>query len=172
MALTLTAVEQSSSPNNTARSHVFLFWSLCLVSLGQAGFKPSLQAFGADQHGKEEEISGRNDQGSGKKTVFFQWWYFGNCCGILLGVTIMSYIQDTFGWILGFAIPSISMVISLALFLCGSMVYPYKDDKAINSNITPFQSVVQLIKAGLSKMKINNKITLESDEKSHVGELE
>ncbi|CAN6574887.1 unnamed protein product [Malus baccata var. baccata] len=118
VALTSTAFTRATpAANKTSSNSSFLFGSLYLISLGQGGNNPSLQAFGADQLDSEKELpSSKYDQKSSKKRMFFQCWYFGVCSGSLMGVTLMSYIQDTFGWIIGFAIPMISMVISVPIF--------------------------------------------------------
>lgn len=147
---------------NRAIPSSFLSWSLYLISLGQGGYNPSLQAFGADQLDDDE------DHKSNKKTLFFQWWYFGICSGSLLGVTVMSYIQDTLGWVLGFAIPAFAMAVSILIFSCGSPIYVYNDgeSKAKKS----FINIVQAIKAYASKF-IRYEITLPKEE-SEVNELE
>ena len=157
-----------SPPSNTSSS-AFLFWSLCLISLGQGAYNPSLQAFGADQLDHDEELPcSKNDKSSKKKSLFFQWWYFGVCTGSLLGVILMSYIQDTFGWVLGFAIPMFAMVISVAFFTCGSRIYAYMQDRTIDSE--PFPNILQVIKVTASKLT-NGRITLPND-KSDMVELE
>ncbi|KAH8482987.1 hypothetical protein H0E87_027655 [Populus deltoides] len=98
VALTSTALSWARHPTNKISSS-YLFWSLCLISLGQGGYNPSLQAFGADQIANDDALPSTKDgQKSNKKSLFFQWWYFGVCGGSLAGVTVMSYIQDTFGW--------------------------------------------------------------------------
>ncbi|KAJ6766835.1 OLIGOPEPTIDE TRANSPORTER-RELATED [Salix purpurea] len=98
VALTSTALAWATHPTDNISSS-YLFWSLCLISLGQGGYNPSLQAFGADQIPNDEDLPRTKDeQKSNKKSLFFQWWYFGVCGGSLAGVTVMSYIQDTFGW--------------------------------------------------------------------------
>ncbi|KAF2308630.1 hypothetical protein GH714_011539 [Hevea brasiliensis] len=126
VALTSTELTWSWYPSNNL-SFSFLFCSLCLVSLGQGGYNPSLQAFGADQLESDDELPcSKDDQKSNKKSLFFKWWYFGVCGGSLLGVTVMSYIQDTFGWVLGFTIPTIAMVSSIGLFWCGSRMLQEK----------------------------------------------
>nr|GMD56495.1 protein NRT1/ PTR FAMILY 5.8-like [Ipomoea batatas] len=116
-------------------------WSLPLISLGLGGFNASLQAFGADQLGEheDEELPRTNDDVAGggqssdsKSSFFFQWWYFGVCCGCLLGVSVMSYIQDTIGWGLGFAVPTAVMLAAIALFLCGSRFYAVKNAREIS----------------------------------------
>ncbi|KAG8637952.1 protein NRT1/ PTR FAMILY 5.8 [Manihot esculenta] len=172
VALTSTALSWAWYPSNNLSSS-FLFSSLCLISLGLGGYNPSLQAFGADQLETDEELpSSKDDRTSDKKSRFFQWWYFGVCGGSLMGVTVMSYIQDTFGWVLGFAIPTIAMVSSIGLFWCGSRMYVYKhDDDDDNIDKRPFGNVVQVIKETASKF-ISCRIKLSSSSSSEVVELE
>lgn len=171
VAVTSTALLWSWSPPSGTYSSSFLFWSLCVISLGQGAYNPSLQAFGADQLDANDEMlpsSGKDEEKSDKKTRFFQWWYFGVCSGSLLGVTIMSYIQDTFGWVIGFAIPSIAMVTSTILFSCGSRIYIYRLDREMDCK--PFHSMTQAIKATFSKL-ISSKISLP-DQNDEAEELE
>ncbi|KAK8716114.1 hypothetical protein V6N13_043433 [Hibiscus sabdariffa] len=166
-----TAMIWTWSPPSNKSSPAFLFWSLCLISLGQGAYNPSLQAFGADQLDHDEELpSHKDDKSSNKKSLFFQWWYFGVCSGCLLGVILMSYIQDTFGWVLGFAIPMFAMVISVAIFICGSQIYAYKPDKTIDNQ--PLHNILQAIKVTASKL-VNGRIRIRlPDEEPDTVELE
>ncbi|KAJ6766823.1 OLIGOPEPTIDE TRANSPORTER-RELATED [Salix purpurea] len=76
VALTSTALAWATHPTDNISSS-YLFWSLCLISLGQGGYNPSLQAFGADQIPNDEDLPRTKDeQKSNKKSLFFQWWYF------------------------------------------------------------------------------------------------
>ncbi|KAK3183497.1 hypothetical protein Dsin_030783 [Dipteronia sinensis] len=175
-ALTSTAfswTSSSTSSNSSRSSSAFLYWSLCLISLGQGGYNPSLQAFGADQLDNDDdhdELPNSEDNcKSNKKSVFFTWWYFGVCSGSLLGVTVMCYIQDTYGWVLGFAIPTIAMVTSTISFLCGSRIYTYKSDEKTDAK-SPFLSLVRAIKAVASKLIVRT--TTLSKEESDLEELE
>ncbi|KAK2661861.1 hypothetical protein Ddye_000435 [Dipteronia dyeriana] len=172
-ALTSTAFSWTSSSTSRRSSSAFLYWSLCLISLGQGGYNPSLQAFGADQLDNDDDHdelpNSKDNCKSNKKSVFFTWWYFGVCSGSLLGVTVMSYIQDTYGWVLGFAIPTIAMVTSTISFLCGSRIYSYKSDEKTEAK-SPFRSIVRAIKAAASKL-ICRKTTF-SKEESDLEELE
>lgn len=153
MALTSSASARAWSPANRTRSTTFLFWSLCVISLGQGGYNSSLQAFGADQLDEEEELpSTKDEQKSNIKSSFFQWWYFGVCSGSLLGVTVMSYIQDTFGWVLGFAILALAMVVSVVFFSFGSRIYIYKQVESMGNNSKPIVSIIHSIKATASKL--------------------
>ncbi|OVA14344.1 Proton-dependent oligopeptide transporter family [Macleaya cordata] len=165
-----------------------LFLSLFLISLGQGGYNPCLQAFGADQlaitqsdhdklpsSNKEEEDEDINDQISNekKKSLFFKWWYFGICTGSLLGVSLMSYLQDTFGWGLGFAIPTIAMAASVAPFLCGSRFYTVINKQPKSSaagiNINPINNLIQSIKATASKLQEKPLCSQDSDQSSLVS---
>lgn len=123
-----------------------------MISLGQGGYNPSLQAFGADQLEDEDELPLTNsaDKTSAKKSLFFQWWYFGVCCGSLLGVSVMSYIQDNFGWGIGFAIPALTMVASIVMFLSGNRCYMRKKGK--NAESKSFEDILHSIRSGLSKI--------------------
>lgn len=172
--MTTTALARSWHHKNRSMSSSFLSLSLYLISLGQGGYNPSLQAFGADQLGEDEELpcSNTDDTSSNKKALFFQWWYFGVCAGSLMGVTFMSYIQDTFGWVIGFAIPAISMLLSILIFSSGSSIYSYKqqDDDDDLRDKKPFTNMFKSIKESALKC-FHCEITLPNDKSENV-ELE
>ncbi|KAF5740341.1 putative amino acid permease [Tripterygium wilfordii] len=170
VALTSTAFASAWSPASNISTSSFGFSALCLISLGQGGYNPFLQVFGAEQLETEEELPcTKDDQKPNKKSVFFQWWYFGVCAGSLLGVTVMSYIQDTFGWVLGFAMPTLAMVLSIVLFSYGTPIYRCNSDEEPMHNRS-FRGLVHSIKEAASKLK-HTKISL-SNEKSATMELE
>ncbi|KAK4488382.1 hypothetical protein RD792_004143 [Penstemon davidsonii] len=152
LAVTSTALKWPWLPTSKINSVTSLSCSLYMISLGQGGYNPSLQAFGADQLEEEDELplTKNNEKSSDKKSLFFQWWYFGICCGSLLGVSVMSYIQDNFGWGLGFAIPTLTMVASIVMFLLGSRFYIQSHGKIVDRK--SFGEIFQSIKAFLSKM--------------------
>ncbi|KAE9620067.1 hypothetical protein Lal_00040282 [Lupinus albus] len=171
VALTSTTLVRSWYTRNRTMSSSFLSLSLYLISLGQGGYNPSLQAFGADQFDEDEELPCSKDDTSCKnRTLFFQWWYFGICGGSLMGVTIMSYIQDTFGWVIGFAIPAISMLISILVFSCGSHIYVYKhhDDNQLKKH---FMNIFHAIKSFALKC-FHCGITLPNHKPEVIIELE
>lgn len=158
MALTSTALLSSTwSTLSKAITSFSLFFSLYLISFAQGGYNPCLQAFGAAQlESPEDELpctaAEHDDQekNTTKKSLFFQWWYFGVCTGSLLGVTVMSYIQDTFGWGWGFAIPTIAMGISMGFLSCGTHLYVHKQSKGVVDK--PVEAMIRSIKAAARKM--------------------
>ncbi|KAI3793963.1 hypothetical protein L1987_36587 [Smallanthus sonchifolius] len=162
LALTSTALNKSNSSSSSSS----LFISLYLISLGIGGYNPSLQAFGADQIDTEDDLPvTKTENDSNKKSMFFQWWYFGICSGSLLGVSIMPNIQDSVGWGLGFAVPAMAMAVSMIVFSCGSRFYSYEHDR--NNDVKSMEKFVQTVKSCVSKF-----VHLKIDEESKLVELE
>ncbi|GMP30409.1 hypothetical protein CsSME_00005089 [Camellia sinensis var. sinensis] len=157
-ALGLLALTSTTLPTNKTSSTSSLFWSLYMISIGQGGYNPSLQVLGADQLENEDETSpfSKNEKNSDKGF------------GSLLGVTVMSYIQDNLGWGLGFAIPAIMMVTSIAFFSCGSKFFVYKQANK-GGDVKSLKNIVHAIKGTAAKM-MNVQLTVSN--KSDVVELE
>ncbi|KAM7277925.1 hypothetical protein ACFE04_005059 [Oxalis oulophora] len=149
--------------------------SLSLISIGQGAFNPSLQALGTDQWELSEldlsctTVDGNEQNSNIKKTVFFQWWYFGLCTGSLLGVTLMSYIQDNFGWVIGFAIPTVGMIATTICFSCGSRFFAKRIGIVVGDK-PPLQDIVRSIKSAASTLFLSKVITLSNE--NHEMELE
>ncbi|ONK60215.1 uncharacterized protein A4U43_C08F15600 [Asparagus officinalis] len=138
-----------------------LFLPLYLISVGQAGYNPSLQAFGADQLQLDDELpccDEAGDQKSKKKSLFFQWWYFGIASGSLLGNSLMPYIQDTIGWGLGFTIPTIAMISSILCFLACTRFYVRK--KHHNVSNKPNENFIHAVKISVKNALSANKLGL------------
>ncbi|OVA15858.1 Proton-dependent oligopeptide transporter family [Macleaya cordata] len=125
--LTLSVLLPSHECGNNAKNNasltspsfqvIFFFFSLYLVAVGKAGFKPCAEAFGADQ------FNGRNPEESESKSSFFNWWYFGLCVGSSFSLLILTYIQDNLSWALGFGIPCIFLAVALLAFFFGRKTY-------------------------------------------------
>ncbi|KAI4375310.1 hypothetical protein MLD38_013194 [Melastoma candidum] len=174
MALTSTALASALSDKPTTSS-AFLFLSLCLISFGIGGYSPSLQAFASDQLENNEDdglpTTMGDKQKPDRKSPFFQWWYFGICAGSLLGITLMSYVQDEFGWVLGFAIPMGAMVVSVGFLLCGNKFYSYSH-RGMDVTGKSFGCVVKVISLALSWLYVRRADLPSEKSKSVEIELE
>lgn len=97
-----------------------LFAGLYLVALGVGGIKGSLPAHGAEQF-DETTPSGRKH-----RSTFFNYFVFCLSCGALIAVTFVVWVEDNKGWEWGFAISTISIFVSIPVFLSGSSTYRNK----------------------------------------------
>eukprot|EP01018_Ginkgo_biloba_P018729 Gb_16020 [translate_table: standard] len=135
------------STNSCPRASNFqlgvFFFSLYLVAVAQGGFKPCLQAFGADQFDDEDPKERKY------KSSLFNWWFFGLCSGTLLAVSLLTYIQDNVGWGLGFGIPTVAMAVAVSVFLCGTKNYRHK-----RSGVGPFTQFMRVFVAAIRKWNV------------------
>ncbi|XP_055810256.1 protein NRT1/ PTR FAMILY 1.2-like [Solanum dulcamara] len=122
----------------TAFQFAVLFSSFAFMSVGAGFVRPCSIIFGADQL----EESGNPEN---KKLVdsYFNWYYASTGISTIFAVTIIMYIQDRYGWQIGFGIPVILMFLSVSTFLIGSPLYiKVKAKDAENLVIGLFQAVV------------------------------
>ncbi|XP_061356040.1 protein NRT1/ PTR FAMILY 5.1-like [Gastrolobium bilobum] len=105
---------------------ILLYVSLYTIAIGSGAVKPNISTFGADQfddfNTKEKEI----------KVSFFNSWSFSTCLGILLEPLLVVYIQDRFGWGLGYDLSVIGLLLSIIIFFMGTPIYSYKSGKERN----------------------------------------
>ncbi|CAN1837984.1 Protein NRT1/ PTR FAMILY 1.1 [Linum perenne] len=102
----------------TATQLAILYTSLGLISLGSGCLVPSIVAFGADQ-------LDHKDKPNNERVLqrFFSWYYAIAGLSILLGVTVVVYIQDSYGWKIGLAVPTFLVLFSTLFFLLPSSIY-------------------------------------------------
>ncbi|RAL37655.1 hypothetical protein DM860_000349 [Cuscuta australis] len=97
-----------------------LFVGLYLVALGVGGIKGSLPPHGAEQF-DDETAEGRK-----RRSTFFNYFVFCLSCGALAAVTLVVWIEDHKGWQWGFGIALVTILLSVPVFLSGSMFYRNK----------------------------------------------
>ncbi|PIA42653.1 hypothetical protein AQUCO_02000238v1 [Aquilegia coerulea] len=113
-----------------------LFSSFLLMSIGAGGVRPCSIAFGADQFITKEE----NPNNERILQTYFNWYYASVGLSFVIAVTILVYIQDHFGWKLGFGIPVILMSLSILTFFLGSHLYV-----KVNANNSLFNGLAQVM---------------------------
>ncbi|XP_050225990.1 protein NRT1/ PTR FAMILY 4.6 [Mercurialis annua] len=97
-----------------------LFMGLYLVALGVGGIKGSLPPHGAEQF-DEETLQGRK-----QRSAFFNYYIFCLSCGALIAVTFVVWIEDNKGWQWGFGVATVTILLSIPVFLLGSPTYRNK----------------------------------------------
>ncbi|XP_022933940.1 protein NRT1/ PTR FAMILY 4.6-like isoform X2 [Cucurbita moschata] len=121
---------------------VMLFAGLYLVALGVGGIKGSLPPHGAEQF-DETTFEGRN-----KRSAFFNYFIFCLSCGALIAVTLVVWMEDNKGWQWGFGISTLTILVSIPIFLLGSPTYRIK---------TPAGSPITTIFKVLASAAFNNR---------------
>ncbi|XP_023545603.1 protein NRT1/ PTR FAMILY 1.2-like [Cucurbita pepo subsp. pepo] len=95
-----------------------LFSSLVFISIGAGCIRPCSVAFGADQLTKEEKPNNDSVLDS-----YFNWYYASIGIATIIALSLIVFIQDQFGWGIGFAVPAVLMLFSVLIFLVGSSLY-------------------------------------------------
>lgn len=111
-----------------------LFLGLYLVALGVGGIKGSLPTHGAEQF--DEGAS----EGRKKRSTFFNYFVFCLSAGGLIAVTFVVWIEDNKGWVWGFGISTIAILLSIPIFLVGSSFYRNKIPFG-----SPFTTIIKVL---------------------------
>ncbi|GAB4833878.1 hypothetical protein Ancab_032126 [Ancistrocladus abbreviatus] len=130
--------------HQTRQIHVVMFFTaIYLISIGTGGHKPSLESFGADQFDDDDAEERK------QKMSYFNWWTTGICSGLLIGVTVIVYMQDHIGWGIADVMLTVIMAVSLLIFLFGRPFYRYR--KPAGNPLTP---LVQVVIAAIAKRNL------------------
>ncbi|GJW10097.1 NRT1/ PTR family 5.6-like protein [Tanacetum coccineum] len=121
---------------------IIFFTAIYLISIGTGGHKPSLESFGADQFDDDHPDERK------KKMSFFNWWNAALCAGLLLGVTLIVYVQDHVGWGQADIILTVAMACSAMIFIIGRPFYRYRRPGS------PFRPMVQVCVAAYKKRNL------------------
>ncbi|KAK9055533.1 hypothetical protein SSX86_026617 [Deinandra increscens subsp. villosa] len=121
---------------------IVFFIAIYLISVGTGGHKPSLESFGADQFDDDHPEERR------KKMSFFNWWNAALCAGLVLGVTVIVYVQDHVGWGQADIILTMTMACSIVIFVTGRPFYRYRKPE------NPLKPMLQVCVAAFSKRNL------------------
>ncbi|KAI3439580.1 uncharacterized protein J3R85_004689 [Psidium guajava] len=140
----LKACEPGHMCQEPRKAHeVVFFLAIYLISVGTGGHKPSLESFGADQFDDD------HPQERKKKMSYFNWWSFGLCCGLLLSVTVVVYVQDHVNWGAADIILTAVMAMSLVIFIVGRPFYRYRSPTG-----SPLTPMLQVLVAAIAKRNL------------------
>ncbi|KAK9683749.1 hypothetical protein RND81_10G162000 [Saponaria officinalis] len=118
--------DHTASNSNTSSTLIQLLYlciSFGLMSIGSGGIRSSALAFGADQLLAIKDDENANSESNSALASLFNWYYFSVTISMLFALTCIVYIQDHFGWQVGFAVPVSLMLISAVSFFLASSFY-------------------------------------------------
>ncbi|XP_042411900.1 protein NRT1/ PTR FAMILY 4.6-like isoform X1 [Zingiber officinale] len=123
---------------------VILFAGLYLTALGVGGIKGSLAPHGGEQF---DESTAR---GHKARSTFFNYFIFCLASGGLLAVTFVVWVEDNKGWQWGFGISTITILLSIPVFLAGSPLYRNKVPTG-----SPVTTIAKVLLAAISSRRGN-----------------
>ncbi|KAJ8747112.1 hypothetical protein K2173_008911 [Erythroxylum novogranatense] len=148
--LTLSWFLPSLKPCNEAVCHeprkvheVVFYIAIYLISIATGGHKPALESFGADQFDDDHSEERR------KKMSYFNWWGCGLCSGVLLGVTLIVYVQDHVSWGAADIVLTAVMTMSLVILILGRPFYRYRVPTG-----SPLAPLLQVLVAAIRKRNL------------------
>ncbi|KAL5164147.1 Protein NRT1/ PTR FAMILY 5.6 [Glycine soja] len=149
--LTMSQFIPSLKPCNNGVCHrprkvheVVFFLALYCISFGTGGYKPCLESFGADQF-DDDHLEERK-----KKMSFFNWWNFAMCFALLLGATVVVYVQDFVSWGVATLIVTILMTLTVIAFCMGKRFYRYRRTEG-----NPLTPILQVLIAAMRKRNLS-----------------
>lgn len=116
---------------------------LYLLALGGA-LQPVLTSFGAGQFDEADEAERR------RQSSFFNWFYMSINVGSLVGGTVLVWVQSSVSWGLGYGIPALLSVVSVAVFLAGTTTYQIHQPPGGS----PITRVAQVVVAAVRKCRV------------------
>lgn len=120
----------------TGNQLALLYAALYTIAAAGGGIKSNVSGFGSDQFDTSDPKEER------KMIFFFNRFYFFISIGSLFAVIVLVYVQDNVGRGWGYGISAGTMVIAVAVLLCGTPFYRYK--KAQGSPLTVIWRVMIL----------------------------
>ncbi|KAM7254028.1 hypothetical protein ACFE04_031710 [Oxalis oulophora] len=138
------AIKEEDCPKRATTFQIAIFYcALYIIAAGTGGTKPNISTMGADQF---DEFDPKERK---QKLSFFNWWMFSIFFGTLFSNTFLVYIQDTVGFSLGYALPTVGFMVSVAVFLVGTRFYRHK--VVVGS---PFVVIARVVVATLRKWNV------------------
>lgn len=135
---------QSCKPASASQLGI-LITSFALMAIGAGGIRPCSLAFGADQFSRR-----RNNNNNRILESYFGWYYASASLSVLIAFTGIVYLQDRFGWKVGFGVPAILMLLSAILFFIASPFYI-----KVKASLSLFTGLVQVVVVAVKNRKLS-----------------
>lgn len=113
-----------------------LYAALYTIALGGGGIKSNVSGYGSDQFDPADPKEEKS------MIFFFNRFYFAISIGSLFAVIVLVYVQDNVGRGYGYGISAGTMIIALAILVCGTSFYRFKKPKG--SPLTAIWRVILL----------------------------
>uniref|UniRef100_A0A453IK19 Peptide transporter PTR2 n=1 Tax=Aegilops tauschii subsp. strangulata TaxID=200361 RepID=A0A453IK19_AEGTS len=85
-----------------------------------------------------------------KKGAFFNWFYFSINIGSLISGTVLIWVQEKYGYGIGFAIPTFFIALAIGSFFLGSEVYRFQIPGG-----SPLTRACQVVVAAIYKRNVD-----------------
>ncbi|XP_048568830.1 protein NRT1/ PTR FAMILY 5.10-like [Triticum urartu] len=120
------------SSSHPCSLQVALFYtSLYLIALAQGADYPCALAFAADQ------FDANDPREHAARSSFFNWWYFCLAVGTTMALGGVGYIQESFGWAIGYGMLCTTVLCAAIVFLIGTSTYRlYTPTSGVNNPVT------------------------------------
>ena len=119
-----------------------VFSALYIVAIGIGSTQPNISIMGTDQ------FAGFNPKERAQKLSYFNWLTFGIFFGIFFATTVVVYIQENVGWTLGYALPTMDLLIAIVIFLIRSPFYRHRPPYG-----SPFTKMARVLVAAMIKWR-------------------
>ncbi|KAL4308226.1 hypothetical protein GQ457_01G037950 [Hibiscus cannabinus] len=115
-----------------------LYSGIALASIGVAGTRFTIAAIGANQFDDSKD-----------QRVFFNWFALTLYTSMVLGATVIVYIEENVSWVFGYWLSVAVNAIGLAVFVWGRRYYRHLKPKG-----SPFTSFAHVVIATIAKRKV------------------
>ncbi|KAF3446422.1 hypothetical protein FNV43_RR11601 [Rhamnella rubrinervis] len=105
---------------------LYLYSCFGLISVGAGSIRSSSVAFGTDQLQIREK-----EKNTGVSESFFSWYTNCVCASVFVAFSCLVYIQDNFGWKVGFGVPAAFSFFAAVVFFVASFYVNLKTRKSI-----------------------------------------
>ncbi|XP_022753716.1 protein NRT1/ PTR FAMILY 2.3-like [Durio zibethinus] len=115
-----------------------LYSGIALASIGVAGTRFTIAAMGANQFDNSKD-----------QRIFFNWFAVTLYTSMVLGATVIVYLEENVSWALGYCLCVAVNVIGLAILLLGRRYYRHLKPQG-----SPFTSLAHVVIATIIKRKV------------------